>query len=220
MFKIKTLLLFLLTCLVALTTKGQQPVNYKLDDLLLQNKLDTSDAQQVHSLNDAQYPGIAAKGIVWLKDVSFKDGTIDVDLRGKNVFLQSFVGIAFHAKDSSTYEAVYFRPFRFRIADTATRKWSVQYSSIPGYDYSVLRKEHPGVYENNIKPAPEPEAWLHATLVIKNGWITVYVNHSSSPSLKVKALGAPTEGKIGLWSSPGSLSSDFANLRIRKLTKF
>lgn len=212
--KIKTLPLFLLLFLAVLTVSAQQIVNYKLDDVLQQNKLDTSAAQQVHLLIDAQYPGISAKGIIWLKEVNFKSGIIEVDLRGKNVFLQSFVGIAFHAKDSSVYDVVYFRPFRFRIADTATRKWSVQYMSIPGYDYTVLRKAHPGVYENDITPAPEPEAWLHATLVIKDGWVTVYVNHSTSPSLKVKALGALTGGKIGLWSSPGSLSSDFANLSV------
>jgi len=207
-------MLFLPMFLAVLLAKGQNTVNYKLDDLLRQNKLDTTAAQQAHSLNDSQYPGIAAKGLVWLKGVNFKDGTIDVDLRGKDIFLQSFMGIAFHAKDSSVYDVVYFRPFRFRIADTATRKWSVQYVSIPGYDYTVLRKAHPGVYENDIKPAPVPENWLHATIVIKDGWITVYVNHSPNPSLKVKALGTLANGKIGLWSSPGSLSSDFANLSI------
>jgi len=212
--KTKTLALFLIIFFAGSFAKGQQAVNYNLTALLQQNKLDTSAAGQVHTINDTQYPGIAAKGIVWLKDVTFKDGAIDVDLRGKNVFLQSFVGIVFHAKDTSTYEVVYFRPFRFRIADTATRKWSVQYMSMPGNDYSVLRKLHPGVYENDIQPAPAPEDWLHATIVIKNGWVTVYVNHSQIPSLKVKELGALTEGKFGLWSSPGSLSSDFANLSI------
>jgi hypothetical protein len=213
--KIKTALLFLSFFFIALTSNGQRIRHYNLADLLNENKLDTSAGQQVHIVSDAQYKGISAKGIVWLKGVNFKDGTIDVDLRGKNVFLQSFMGIAFHAKDTGKYDVIYFRPFRFRIADTPTRKWSIQYMSIPNYDYDKLRKEHPGVYENDINPAPQPEDWLHATIVIKKGWATVYVNHAANPSLKVKLIDDTlAEGKIGLWSSPGSLSSDFANLGI------
>jgi len=44
----------------------------------------------------------------------FKEGIIDIDLRGKDVFLQSFLGIAFDVTDNNHYEAVYFRPFNFR----------------------------------------------------------------------------------------------------------
>ena len=86
--------------------------------------------------------------------------------------------------------------------------------SMPDYDNKRLRKEHPGVYENEVNPVPEAADWFHATIVIKSEWITVYVNHSSTPSLKVKKLSEIADGKIGLWSSPGDLSSDFANFSI------
>src|SRR5215216_4250936 len=38
----------------------------------------------------------ADEGPVWLKDYSFTNGKIEVDLKGKNLQGQSFVGIAFH----------------------------------------------------------------------------------------------------------------------------
>jgi hypothetical protein len=209
---ISSLILFFSGCI--LIANAQQVTCYNLVDLLHQNNLDTGLNQQTHVTDSTQKQAISTKGVVWLKGVTFKDGTIDVDLRGKDVLLQSFLGIAFHAKNNKTYDLVYFRPFRFHSTDIPTRKWSVQYMSLPDYDYTVLRKDHPGVYENNITPAPQATDWFHATIVIKGDWITVFVNHSTTASLKVKKLTDVSIGMIGLWSSTGALSSDFADLTV------
>jgi hypothetical protein len=90
----------------------------------------------------------------------------------------------------------------------------VQYTSLPDYDYVKLRKEHPFVYENEANPAPASADWFHATIVVKGDSIKVYINHSKTASLEIKKLHDYTDGMIGLWSSKGSLSSDFANLTI------
>jgi hypothetical protein len=209
----KTILLFLFSCLTLSAVQGQRVSRYNLVKLLQGNKLDTTVGPQTHVLYTAK-GAISTEGIVWLKDVNFKEGRVDIDLRGKDVFLKSFLGIAFHGKDTSAYELIYFRPFRFRSTDTPTRKWSVQYTSLPGYDYDKLRKEHPGVYENDVNPVPEATDWFHATIVVKGDWVMVYVNHSAKPSLTVKKLNAFIDGKIGLWSSAGALSGDFADLTI------
>ncbi|MCW3119255.1 MAG: hypothetical protein JWM28_3337, partial [Chitinophagaceae bacterium] len=150
--------------------------------------------------------------VVWLKDIRFTDGTLGIDLRGKDVFLQSFLGIAFHAVDTARYDVVYFRPFNFRHEDDLRRKWSVQYMALPDNDYTILRKEHPLVYENAAQPVPQADDWFHATIVVKEDWITIYVNHSTEASLKVKKLNAIHSGMIGLWTS--GPSGDFANLSI------
>ena len=84
--------------------------------------------------------------------------------------------------------------------------------SIPDYDYSKLRKEHPLVYENAVTPVPNAEDWFHATIVIDDEWVTVYVNHSATASLKAKLLNKRSTGKIGLWDD--ELSGDFANLTL------
>src|SRR5712691_4360892 len=50
-------------------------------------------------------------GIAWVEGSEFSQGTIEPDVRGRDVFQHSFVGVAFHRRDDSTYEAVYLRPF-------------------------------------------------------------------------------------------------------------
>jgi hypothetical protein len=209
-----TSLLFIFSVFVMLSANAQKVKKYDLVKLLKANKLDTAAGPQTHVLDDAQKHAISTMGTVWLKDVNFKEGTIDIDLRGRDVFLKSFLGIAFHAKDTAIYDAKYFRPFRFHSTDTPTRKWSVQYVSLPDFDYDKLRKAQPDISENEVNPIPEASNWFHATIVVKGEWITVYVNRSATPSLKVKKLNDFTDGKIGLWSSKGALSGDFANLKI------
>jgi hypothetical protein len=206
-------LIIIMFCCAIADMQAQQLNKYKLADLLHQNKLETNASNQTHLLDDAKN-AITTKGIVWLKGSDFKQGSIDIDLRGKDVFLQSFLGIAFHAKDTVNYEVIYFRPFRFQSTDTPTRKWSVQYMSMPGYDYVKLRKEHPGVYENSITPAPQAADWFHATIISKGDSVLVYINHSLKPSLAIKKIDSQDSGMIGLWTS--GLSGDFANLSVSK----
>ena len=75
-----------------------------------------------------------------------------------------------------------------------------------------LRAASPLVYENSITPPPKANEWFHASIVVKNDSIKVYVNHSETPSLQVKKLGDVKDGMIGLWDN--ELSGDFANLTI------
>ncbi len=194
---------------------GQLTHQYNLIELVAQNKLETTcGPQQIKPENTNE--SLSVTGIVWLKDVDFKTGKIDIDLRGRNVFLQSFMGIAFHAKDTTRYDVVYFCPFRFHDSSDITRKYSVKYMSVPDYSYVKLRKEHPQVYENEVSPAPQADEWFHTTIVVKKHWVKVYINHAPTASLKVKRLPTLDTGKIGLWSYQKTLSSDFANLAISK----
>lgn len=202
-------------CLLCLGGYGQQPVRYILADLLSNGRLKQDTANHAHILDDPTHKGaITTKSILWLKDFSFSEGRIDVDLRGKDVFLQSFLGIAFHGTDSAHYELVYFRPFNFGHADTLRRRWSVQYMVVPNYLFDKLRKEHPLVYENSVTPVPKADEWFHASIVVKADSISVFVNRSKTPSLKVKKLPSASTGMIGLWDD--ELTGDFANLKISK----
>ena len=83
---------------------------------------------------------------------------------------------------------------------------------LPGYDYTVLRSAHPLAYENAVTPVPKAADGFHATIVVKDDAVTVYVNHASPPSLQVKKIGNSTGGVIGLWDS--GITGDFANLEI------
>ena len=194
--------------------QGQHTHRYNLAKMLKNNMLDTSFAVGTKAIQSMQQKNaITTTKVVWLKGVSFNKGTIDVDLRGKDVFLNSFLGIAFHGIDSLTYDAVYFRPFNFKHLDTLRRKWSVQYFRLPEFDYDKLRKEHPLTYENAVSPVPDPSNWFHATIVVDGAWVTVYVDNSPAPCLKAPLLTNRKGSLIGLWDA--GLSGDFANLVIR-----
>jgi len=54
------------------------------------------------------------------KDYEFSEG-MRVDVKGKNIPQQSFVGLLFIFQDAKKYEFVYFRPFNFMNADTLRR---------------------------------------------------------------------------------------------------
>ncbi|MEO8523031.1 MAG: hypothetical protein ABI603_16825, partial [Acidobacteriota bacterium] len=73
----------------------------------------------------------AESGVAWVEGSDFRSGTIEVDIRGKDVLQQSFVGVAFHRQDDSSYEAVYLRPFNFRAEDPARKQHAVQYIAVP-----------------------------------------------------------------------------------------
>jgi hypothetical protein len=152
-------------------------------------------------------------GIAWLLGSDFKEGTIEVQLRGKNDPGRSFVGIAFRGVDDTTYDAVYFRAFNFKNADPARRLRAVQYVSWPKFTWQKLRAEHPGKYEQPVSPVPDPDDWFRARIVIEGGKVSVFVNDSATPSLVVAELSERRGGMVGLWVDTGSLG-DFANLTL------
>ena len=197
---------------MAIFTKGQSTVSYNLGEMLKEGKIETVTSHHTRVLEKTLPGAITTTGINWLKGVDFKEGKIDIDLRGKNVFLQSFLGVAFHGADTTHCDILYFRPFNFRHADTARRRWSVAYMSLPDYDYARLRKEHPLVYENAVSPVPSADDWFHATLILKGKKLSVYVNHSPVPSLVVTLLNDRDTGLFGLYAD--GLTEDFANLTI------
>lgn len=191
---------------------AQKPVDYNLQQMLSDNRIITVPAYGTRMLADSMHDAITTKGIVWLKGVDFREGTIDLDLRGKDAFLNSFLGIAFYGTDTSTCDIIYFRPFNFHHTDSSRWKWSLAYMHIPDNNYAKLRKEHPGIYENSIMNAPGADQWFHVTIVIENRHARVFVNHAPEPSLEVTLLNNRSDGLFGLYSD--GLTNDFANLRI------
>ncbi|MDP9047037.1 MAG: hypothetical protein M3N14_02810 [Bacteroidota bacterium] len=157
-------------------------------------------------------PAVSARGLTLLKGLSFSNGRIEIDLRGRDVFQQSFLGLAFNVTDSLHYEVVYFRPFNFTAVDTLRKKHAIQYMSMPDQPWSLLRKEHPDQYESPLSTNQAAALWFHATILIKNDSVAVFVNHSKQPALKVKRLRQQGNNGIALWDD--GLPGDFAGLEI------
>jgi hypothetical protein len=152
-------------------------------------------------------------GVVWIEGSDFAQGTIELDVRGRDVPQQSFLGVAFHRKDDNTYEGVYLRPFNFRASDPTQHQHAVQYISVPDYDWPRLRKEFPEEFENPVDPSVGPTDWVPLRLIVNDKAIQVFVGAVKSPTLEVRKLGSQDRGLVGLWVGNNS-DGDFANLRI------
>ncbi|MGC3943058.1 MAG: DUF1080 domain-containing protein [Chryseolinea sp.] len=207
----------LFSILVACSAWGQSKVDFQnLSRVTVENRRAETVAEngrQVIKLSEAEGDGLAI-----FNDLQFDNGTIEFDVKGRNVMQASFVGIAFLLQDRNTYDAVYFRPFNFMNADTARRRRAVQYISHPNYPWDKLREQHPGKYENKVSPVPNADDWFHAKVVVEGKNVSVYVNNSSTPSLQVTRLTDASTGKIALWTGNGSNAS-FSNLVVTEKKK-
>jgi hypothetical protein len=174
--------------------------------------------RHVSLINESSRKGVrfdekADAGIAWLEDYQFRNGTIEFDVRGKNVLQKSFVGLAFQAKDETNYDVIYFRPFNFRSEDPERHAHAVQYIASPDYGWKRLREEFPNKYEQPVDPPPNPDGWFHARLVVNGKKVSVFVNNNATASLVVEKLTESRAGKIGLWVGDQS-DGDFADLKI------
>jgi hypothetical protein len=152
-------------------------------------------------------------GVVWVDGTDFAQGTIEVDVRGRDVLQRSFIGLAFHRKDDNSYEAVYLRPFNFRATEPDRHQHAVQYISVPDYDWPRLRKEFPEEFENPVDQSLVPTDWVPLRVVVNGAKVQIYTGAVKSPTLEVRKLGSFERGMVGLWVGNNS-DGDFANLRI------
>jgi len=212
------LVLFFSTSIYAQRVKVTEPDLIKLMDskrIKTVNRNAALISDTVYS-NGIHMDAKEGDGVAWLQNIKFSNGTIEFDVKGKDVMQQSFVGIAFHGINDSTFDAIYFRPFNFQSPDTARRRHSVQYIALPLYDWQKLRQEHPNKYEDSIHAAPQPNDWFHVSVVIQSPTVSVYVNRNKKASLVVEKLNDFKKGMIGFWVGNGS-DGDFANLKLTQM---
>ena len=96
-------------------------------------------------------------GSAWLTDAEFSNGTIELDVKGKDQPGKSFVGVAFHSQDNATFDAVYLRPFNFRAKKRSTVATPFNSFRSPAR-LQRTAKELPGKYESALSPAPQ--SWV------------------------------------------------------------
>ncbi len=154
-------------------------------------------------------------GIAVFENIEFENGTIELDIKGKNIPGKSFVGVAFHIQDNETFNAVYFRPFNFKNPDKVRSGHSVQYISHPEFSWRKLRTDFPEQFENPVKPIPEPDDWFHAKVIVNWPTVKVYVENNKMPSLNVKMKSEFKKGKVGFWVGNGS-DGEFKNLVVKQ----
>ncbi|RYF54532.1 MAG: hypothetical protein EOO39_39225 [Cytophagaceae bacterium] len=190
---------------------AQKAVTLTLADLQSQRKLtivnrDVSVGQEgarryikiEKELRPGQIPGKGDEGVIWLPINEFSQGTIELVARGRDILQGSFVGIAFHSVNDSTFDNVYCRPFNFRTVDPVRKIHAVQYIYMPKYDWQKLRAEQNGKYENGIVNPPAATDWFTLTVQVEGDNVKAFINHEESPSLEVKKLNQTSKGRVGL----------------------
>jgi hypothetical protein len=152
-----------------------------------------------------------------VKDSSFGDGTIEVDLAGQPAAgagegARGFIGIAFRLQADGRYEYIYLRPTNGRADDQVRRNHATQYSAHPDFDFARSRKEAPEKYESYVDL--EPGVWTKYRIEVDGTKARLYVHGTPQPVLIVNDLKhEPRAGLVALWVGPGT-EGYFANLKI------
>jgi hypothetical protein len=152
-----------------------------------------------------------------IKDVTFRDGIIEVDLAGQpaadaGAGARGFIGIAFRLQGDGSYEYIYLRPTNGRADDQVRRNHSTQYSSYPNFGYDRSRQEAPEKYESYVDL--QPGVWTKYRVEVEGRRARLYVNGAEQPCLIVNDLKLePRDGGVALWVGPGT-EGYFSNLKI------
>jgi len=96
--KISIIIIACITC-TALTGVAQKQIIKP--DLSNKTHLQVVNREITISANDpgkgiVHLNGKPGDGLAWINNTTFKSGTIEFDVKGKNIMQQSFVGVAFH----------------------------------------------------------------------------------------------------------------------------
>ncbi|PYO77918.1 MAG: hypothetical protein DMD63_09315 [Gemmatimonadetes bacterium] len=152
-----------------------------------------------------------------VKEASFRDGVIEVDVAGQPAAgaaaaARGFIGIAFRIQGDGRYEYIYLRPTNGRADDQVRRNHSTQYSSFPDFDFARSRQEAPEKYESYVDL--QPGVWTRYKIEVDGRKARLYVNGAEQPCLIVNDLKLdPQTGGVALWVGPGT-EGYFANLKI------
>jgi hypothetical protein len=114
----KSIILFL--CILGLIcsnhVNAQTTIKANPENWTAYNSEATFNRETIHVTNKGN-----GSALLWLTNTNLKNGTVELDMKGKDVNGQSFVGIAFHGADNGHYDAVYFRPFNFKSPEKKER---------------------------------------------------------------------------------------------------
>jgi hypothetical protein len=198
-------------------SESGEPVKGKADIAVYMGRRALHMLNDDSTLSSSGPSGLESLAIV--KDIDFKDGTIEVDLvgmprQGSNSQSRGFIGIAFRIQgDGEKFENVYLRFTNGRADDQLRRNHSAQYSSFPDFPWSRLRQENPGVYESYVDI--EEGAWTTIKVVVAGTKAKLYVNSAEQPCLIVNDLKlGESHGRVALWAGSDT-EAYFSNLRIK-----
>jgi hypothetical protein len=160
----------------------------------------------------------AGETLAGLKDISFHNGMIELEVSGApsktaEATARGFIGVAFRIQaDRLHYEEIYLRPSNGRAENQEQRNHATQYVSAPDWPWNRLRQETPGRYESYVDL--EAGVWTRMRIVVQGTEARLFVGGASQPCLIVHDLKlGDGAGGIALWIGPGT-EGYFRNVRI------
>jgi hypothetical protein len=138
----------------------------------------------------------AAAGYLWLDGVEFREGTIEVELKGSGRF-----GVAFGMPDAP--ETVVFDPEHFKRGDTSAVSYYPTAAGAP------TNSKAPAKFES----VRNPNDWFTVKIDIKPKEIRVFVGDSVESCLAVERSPKTARGKAGICVRQGGEAS-FANFKV------
>ncbi len=215
----KTIYTFFFFFIATRPSFAQKSKSFDLFNLQLTGKLETVNrSTKCLTQGDKTFIQVSenkGEGLVWLPIQDFKNGSIEIEMRGQDVVQRSFIGIAFHVQNDSTFDAVYCRPFNFLTTDSVRRIHAIQYIAHPVFTWKKLRDERNAQFEKEIVNPPNPNDWFKMRLVIDGKTVKAYINNALKPSLIVEKLNDRIAGKLGVFMGDNS-GGDFRNVKIRE----
>jgi hypothetical protein len=202
-------------CLVAAAPLAAQTADRLEGKNVAIAQVEFKGRKAVQLIANPDAPNATSMAIV--KDATFLDGTIEVDLAGQPAAgagggARGFIGIAFRLQGDGRYEYIYLRPTNGRADDQVRRNHSTQYSAHPDFDFARARKEAPEKYESYVDL--QPGVWTRYRIDIAGRTARLYVNGAEQPCLIVNDMKLePKAGGVALWVGPGT-EGYFSNLKI------
>jgi hypothetical protein len=141
-----------------------------------------------------------ARGLTYIRDLDFADGTIDVDFAATEE--TRFLGLAFHIQSEDSYEVIFVRP------GGSLTSQAIQYT--PAFLGAPCWQIYTGPGYTAAAEIPR-KRWMHARIVVANNEARLFLNGSREPALVVADLKlGPAHGSIGFWGHLGD--GYFSNL--------
>jgi hypothetical protein len=157
--------------------------------------------------------------LAWLS-VDFHNGVIECDVAAvlspdAPDYARGFIGIGFRIDSNVNFEGIYLRPANSRVDDQVRRNHSIQYFSLPNYDFARFRKQSPEKYESYADMGLGE--WVHMKIEVRQNKARLYLNGMQQPSLVVNdlKLGPDQRGGVGFWLESGTIGY-FRNLKITR----
>lgn len=133
-----------------------------------------------------------SNGTAFLRDVSFQDGSIEVDLAPSQGMV--FAGVVFRVKSSSECESIYLRPF---ASDTPN---ATQYT--PRFNGLDAWQFYSGP-DYTSTATIDSRRWTHMRITFEGRSARVYLDGGTEPVLVVHDLKRPPEaGSVGTLRRP------------------